>query len=62
MFLIIICSEGQETGVPENARKKIFFVENNHFIHFQLQNNASCAFPQILSKVKLTLGKSFLFL
>jgi hypothetical protein len=30
-------------------------------IHFQLQNNAPIC-PQITSKVKLTLGKSFLFL
>jgi hypothetical protein len=39
-------------------------VENNllnHFIHFQLQNNSLICL-QILSKVKLTLGKSFLLL
>jgi hypothetical protein len=55
----LFLSEGQETGAivpaPENARKKIWgawsiapvkkiFLNNlNHFIHFQLQNNAPYA-------------------
>jgi hypothetical protein len=39
---------------PVKKKKKIFFVENNnHFIHFQLQNNAPIC-PQITTKVKLT--------
>jgi hypothetical protein len=43
-------------GVVDRARKNFFFCfENNHFIHFQLQNNAPICL-QILSKVKLTLG------
>jgi hypothetical protein len=49
-------SEGQK----KEEKKLFFFVENNllnHFIHFQLQNNAQYAL-----KLHLTLGKSFLFL
>jgi hypothetical protein len=41
-----------------------FFIENsllNHFMHFQLQNNAPICL-QIPSKVKVMLGKSCCFL
>jgi hypothetical protein len=36
-------------------------IQTGDFIHFQLQNIAPIC-PQITSNVKLTLGKSFLFL
>jgi hypothetical protein len=47
-LFIISISEGASAenarkklrGVVDLTRKNIFFVENNHFIHFQLQNNA----------------------
>jgi hypothetical protein len=51
-------------GMVNIARKIFFFFLNcrrNHFIHFQLQNNALICL-QIPPKVKLTLGKSFLLL
>jgi hypothetical protein len=72
-FLHEVYSEGQETGARQRPNTPVNFFrgvvdrarkfENNlnHFIHFQLQNNAPIC-PQITSNVKLTLGKSFMFL